>query len=299
MPTPQPRRLRRVDRVHGSTALGADGQVDKKSIVIPPGYWDLFDPFLMLSEDWFCKPGFEWHPHRGIETVTVILDGALEHGDNRGNAGVLGPGDIQWMTAGSGIIHRELAHRDEHVHTLQLWVNLPSSHKLVDARYQDFTPASMAVDAGPGTRVEIVAGGSGDLQGPADTHWPVTGRQVSIEPGRHVHVPLPGADRAFVYVLSGNVLVGRDREPLAAGEVAWSDPLGDDSGDDSASESSLELHAPEGDEVVRAIVFSGRPIGEPVAARGPFVMNTAAEIQQAFVDFHAGTFGDVPALARL
>ena len=128
---------RRVDRVDDRIRLGADAQVDDKAIVITPHDPARTDPFLVLAEDWFSSPGFEWHPHRGIETVTMVVDGALEHGDNIGNAGVLGPGDVQWMTAGRGIIHRELAYRDEHVHTLQLWVNLPSESKMIDTDYQD------------------------------------------------------------------------------------------------------------------------------------------------------------------
>jgi redox-sensitive bicupin YhaK (pirin superfamily) len=266
-----------IDRVHGVSALGGDSQVDKKALVIPPGHWEMFDPFLMLAEDWFSTPGFDWHPHRGIETVTLVLEGALEHGDNRGNAGVLAPGDVQWMTAGSGIVHRELAHRDEHVHTLQLWVNLPSSHKMVEARYQDFTV---------GTDTPI----------PADTHWPVAGQRVTVEPGRSRAVTIPGDHRAFLYVLDGAVLAGERREPLSAGDVAWSDPV---PGPDADAETVLELHAPEGERVAHAVLFSGRPIGEPVVARGPFVMNSADEIRQAFADFHAGKFGDVPALTRL
>jgi quercetin 2,3-dioxygenase len=290
--TPPPITRRRVDRRHGVVALGRDSQVDRKALVIPPGSFELFDPFLMLAEDWFSTPGFDWHPHRGIETVTVVLDGALEHGDSRGNAGVLAPGDIQWMTAGSGIIHRELAHRDEHVHTLQLWVNLPSTHKMVDSRYQDFTPADLATVGGEGARVDLVSGRAGAVAGPADNHWPITGGHVSVEPGRTVELPLPGADRAFLYVLAGALEVGDGRDRHAAGDVAWSDPVATD-------ESVLTLAAPEGGEVARAILFSGRPIGEPVVAGGPFVMNSEAEIHQAFADYRRGRFGPIPRLTRV
>lgn len=267
---------RRIDRIHGVTELGGDGQVDRKSIVIPPGYFDLFDPFLMLAEDWFSTPGFDWHPHRGIETVTTVLDGALEHGDNRGHAGVLAPGDMQWMTAGSGIVHRELAYKDEHVHALQLWVNLPSAKKMIDADYRDFSPH--------GERVE-------------GANHPVAGRYVTVEPGQSVHEPVPADHRAFVYVLTGGLHVGDDAEPVSAGEVAWSDPVA--AGATDRAETTLDLRAPEGEELVHALVFSGLPIGEPVVARGPFVMNTEAEIIKAYVDFRDGTFGDVPMLARL
>ena len=286
-------RRRRVDRVHGVVDLGGDAQVQRKAAVLPAGHFELFDPFLMMAEDWFSTPGFDWHPHRGIETVTFVLDGALEHGDNRGNAGALGPGDIQWMTAGSGIIHRELAYRDEHVHTLQLWVNLPASLKLVESHYQDLTRDRLAAIESEGVRVEVVSGRSSDVVGPASTHWPITGFQLTIEPGRSLQVSMPGEDRAFLYVLAGRVLAGRDRTPLTGGQVAWSDPVPDE------DETSLELDAPDGDVVVRAILFSGRPIREPVVAGGPFVMTTPDEIRQAFRDFHAGRFGPVPRLARL
>src|ERR671916_2816799 len=148
--------MRSIDRVDEALHAGPDAEVDDKWLHVRPGDPARTAPFLVLSEDRFSVPGFDWHPHRGIETVTVVLDGALEHGDNRGNAGVLGPGDVQWMTAGGGIVHRELAHRDERAHTLQLWVNLPASSKMVEARYQDFTPDAMGTVEAPGVRVRIV-----------------------------------------------------------------------------------------------------------------------------------------------
>lgn len=282
---------RPVDRVHGVLSLGADEQVDAKSLVIPPTDPSLVDPFIALSEDWFSRPGFNWHPHRGIETVTMVVDGALEHGDNRGCAGVLAPGDVQWMTAGSGIVHRELAYRDEHAHTLQLWVNLPASLKMVDARYQDLGADRLATVAGTGARVRVISGSVGGVAGPAENHWPITGSLVTLEPTGSVTHPLPGTDRAFLYVLSGRVRVGRDGVLLGANQVAWSDPVG-------PRPSEWELHAPDGDEVVRAVLFAGRPIGEPVTLGGSFVMNTREEIAQAYRDFHAGRFGPVPNLAR-
>jgi hypothetical protein len=128
---------RTVVRVEDKIPFGADSRVDDRNVLITPMNPALTDPFLLLSEDWFSTSGFEWHPHRGLETVTLVLDGVLEHGDNLGNAGALTTGDIQWMTAGRGIIHRELAFRNERAHTLQLWVNLPGELKMVGTRYQD------------------------------------------------------------------------------------------------------------------------------------------------------------------
>ncbi|MGH3370876.1 MAG: pirin family protein [Nocardioidaceae bacterium] len=129
--------VRGIARVEDRRRLGPDAQVDDKAMVFAAADPALTDPFLFLAEDWFSSPGFEWHPHRGIETVTTVVDGVLEHGDNLGNTGALEPGDVQWMTAGRGIIHRELAYRNEHAHTLQLWLNLPAARKLTDTRYQD------------------------------------------------------------------------------------------------------------------------------------------------------------------
>ena len=122
-----------------------------------PGHAARTDPFLVLSEDWFSSPGFEWHPHRGVETVTTVLDGVLEHGDNAGHAGALEPGDVQWMTAGRGIIHRELAYRNEHAHTLQLWLNMPASARLADTRYQDIRAATRPVRAACGARIDVIS----------------------------------------------------------------------------------------------------------------------------------------------
>lgn len=286
---------RRIDRLHDVLHLPGDSQVDRKALVIPPGNFELFDPFLMLAEDWFSSPGFDWHPHRGIETVTLILDGALEHGDSRGNAGILGPGDVQWMTAGSGIIHRELAHRDEHVHSLQLWVNLPSTSKMVESRYQDFTPAEMASFVERGVSVHAVSGRLGDQQAPAVNHWPITGLQLTIEPGSSFEAELPAGDRGFLYVRSGRLLAGDDGFEIAAGSVAWSDPVGG-----TGEASFLPLRAPEtSDEPTRIVLFSGQPIGERVVARGPFVMNTEAQIMEAFGDYRSGKFGPIPRLARV
>jgi redox-sensitive bicupin YhaK (pirin superfamily) len=286
---------RRLDRSHGISTLGGDTQVDAKAIILPPGNFELFDPFLLLSEDWFSTPGFDWHPHRGIETVTIVLDGALEHGDNRGNSGVLHPGDVQWMTAGSGIIHRELAYRNEHAHTLQLWLNLPSAQKLVDARYQDLPADTIPVITEPGVTVHVVSGSVGEVLGPAANQWPITGLLVALEPGSAWIAELPAVDRAFMYVMSGRVLVGNEAEELTAGTVGWSDPAPPNG---RSRTSPLTLKAPDGDEVVRLMLFSGRPIREPVYAGGPFVMTCRDEIEQAFSDYRSGAFGPVPDLAR-
>lgn len=283
--------VRGVARVTEKRRLGPDAQVDDKAMVIAPGGDpSLTDPFLALAEDWFSKPGFEWHPHRGVETVTTVLDGVLEHGDNLGNAGALEPGDVQWMTAGRGIIHRELAYRDEHAHTLQLWLNLPAASKLTDTRYQDLLAADRPRVTRPGAVLDVISGTIDGVGGPARNHVPVQAVLATLEPATSLDYSLPAAHRAFVYVLSGRATVaGRD---VVAGQTAWSDPV-------TADRSVLKLGTPDGDDVSRLMIYSATPLNEPVVFGGPFVMNDAAEIGQAFADFHAGKFGEVPKLARL
>lgn len=275
---------RTVARVETKRRLGPDAQVDDKAMIIGPDAPGRTDPFLVLSEDWFSSPGFEWHPHRGVETVTTVLDGVLEHGDNAGHAGALEPGDVQWMTAGRGIIHRELAYRNEHAHTLQLWVNMPAAAKLTGSGYQDIRAAGRAVSAAGGVRIDPVSGRSSAG---------VSGALLTLEPGTALDHPLPATHRAFGYVLSGRALISGQK--VAAGQVAWSDPAGP-----PGAASVLPVRAaPDQDEVTTIMLYSGPPIGEPVVLGGPFVMNTRAEIAAAFADFHRGAFGPVPRMLRL
>jgi hypothetical protein len=289
---------RRVDRVDTSIRLGPDAQVDDKAMVITPQDPAATDPFLVLAEDWFSSPGFEWHPHRGIETVTMVVDGALEHGDNIGNAGVLEPGDVQWMTAGRGIIHRELAHQDEHVHTLQLWVNLPAASKLVDTGYQDVRAADRPHITASGTDIDVISGRTSGVDGPATNHWPISGALITLEPDTTVRYQVPAGHRLFAYVLDGAATIAGAL--TRAGQVAWSDPISTQAMTEAGDgDSALELVGADPDAVTRVLVYGGRPIGEPVAMGGPFVMNTQDEIHTAFDDYRRGTFGEVPRQARL
>jgi redox-sensitive bicupin YhaK (pirin superfamily) len=282
---------RTVARVDNRQDLGPDAQVDSKAVFFPPLAPELTDPFLLLSEDVFSSPGFEWHPHRGLETVTMVVDGVLEHGDSLGNAGALTTGDVQWMTAGRGIIHRELAFRNERAHILQLWVNLPAAKKMTATRYQDLLVNTRPVIEANGTRTDLIAGRVGKLTGPALTHWPISGAVLTLGPGRSLEHVLPAADRAFFAVLAGPVTIaGRT---IRTGQTAWSDPTG------GADLSTISLLAPDGDRPAQVMTFSGPPIRESVVFGGPFVMNTKVEITKAFQDFHSGKFGDVPRQARL
>ncbi|MBR7835781.1 pirin family protein [Actinospica durhamensis] len=291
MTTPQRKPVsRRIDRVDERLHLGPDAQVDDKNLIFAPRP-ERTDPFLLLAEDWFSSPGFEWHPHRGIETVTTVVDGVLEHGDNAGHAGALVAGDVQWMTAGSGIIHRELAFRNERAHTLQLWVNLPRKKKMVDTRYQDLRAGERPIVQRDGVRVDVVAGRVGGVSGPARTHWPISGAMITLEPGRSTEHPVPGRDRAFCYVMAGRVSVGS--RTLVAGQTGWSDPVR------GAEATTARITAADGDSPSVVMLYSGEPIRQPVAMGGPFVMNSAAELEQAARDFHAGRFGRIPRQARL
>lgn len=282
---------RTLNRVDDSQRLGPDSQVDDKAIAFAPTDPALTDPFLIMAEDWFSEPGFEWHPHRGLETVTLVIDGKLEHGDNLGNAGALEPGEVQWMTAGRGIIHRELAYRNEHVHSLQLWLNLPKSKKMTDSRYQDLTRATMPQVRAPGVAIDVHAGTVGGVSGRAETHQSIQGLLATVDPLSSYELAVPAGHRLFAHVIAGTVLVG-GRE-LRTGQVGWSDPVA------GAETTDLHLSVPDGDAPARVMVYSGTPLREPVAFGGPFVMNSRSEITEAFRDFHAGAFGEVPRRARL
>lgn len=282
---------RHVDRVRTKAMGGPTEQVDKNALIIAPDDVRKTDPFLLMAEDWFSEPGFEWHPHRGIETVTVVLDGVLEHGDSLGHAGALEPGDIQWMTAGSGIIHRELAFRNEHAHTLQLWLNLPTGKRMVQTRYQDVRQENQAKIEAPGVLVRVVSGTAGEVSGPAENHWPITGLMVTLEPGSTYAPVLAPEDRTFAYVIEGKATIAG--QPVAAGQVAWSDPM------DVTEPTSLELTGADPEQRSTVMVFSGKPIRESIVFGGPFVMSTRAEVEQAYVDFRRGKFGPIPRLARL
>jgi quercetin 2,3-dioxygenase len=253
--------------------------------LILPGQWADFDPFLVLMEDWMREPGgFPDHPHRGIETVTFVLDGELHHADNRGNSGVLGSDDVQWMTAGKGIVHAELPNRDRSSHTLQLWLNLPSSKKMVDSDYQDLLASNEVAVDDARARIRLISGSLEGVAAPARTHTPVQYLDIRLDPDGRVSVPVPGSHNGFVLVLEGSVRVGRELVRGEPGQVLWLDfPLSD-----SAGASTLELRA---DVPARVLLISGEPIRERVVAYGPFVMNTEEEIIQAYQDFHSGKFG--------
>ena len=261
------------------------------------------DPFIHMDQMGEVEyapgeaKGTPWHPHRGFETVTYMMDGTFRHQDSNGGGGLITDGDTQWMTAGKGILHieappEELVTSGGLFHGIQLWVNLPASDKWMDPRYQDIRSAKVALVAAPdgGALFRVIAGELDGHSGPGVTHTPITLVHASIEPGEQVSVPWPVEQNALVYVLSGRATAGSDRRPLEMGQLAVFGPGGHLVVGAARAQESRSPRA-------ELLLLGGVPIGEPIAWYGPFVMNTHAEIAQAFEDFRAGRLGTVPASA--
>ncbi len=263
-----------------------------------------FDPFLLLDDFRNDRPedylaGFPWHPHRGIETITYVLAGTVEHGDSLGNRGVIGPGDVQWMTAGSGIIHQEMPKGDPEgrMHGFQLWANLPSSLKMTSPRYQEVKSADIPlVTDRDGTQVRVVCGNFEGASGPVDgiAAYP-TYLDVSIPPGRTRSLQVETTHCAFAYVFAGAGKFCNISAPLAIPTegAGWADTATTaDAGNRSVVlfDRGDELTVHSGDDGMRFLLVSGRPLKEPVAWRGPIVMNTQEQLRQAFKELELGTF---------
>jgi len=273
---------REISRVHGVTKQGPSEQVHDKRIVLQADKYEETSPFLVLSEDWFAAPrGFESHPHRGMQTVTLVLDGMLEHKDHTGGHGVLHAGDVQWMTAGRGVLHSEMPHGSEMAHTLQLWLNLPAKMKMIPARYVNQTAAGVPVRHEDGVEVRVYAGRSGSIEHAYGSDWPLVLLDIRMEPGKFLFQEVPAMYRGFVYVLDGSARIGAGGTPVVAGEVAWFDPSL------AREDDTLTIAS---DQKLRLLLFASPPIQEPVAFGGPFVMNTPEEIRQAFADYRSGHF---------
>lgn len=254
----------------------------KMGFILEPGRWEEHDPFLLMAEDWFQKGDFALHPHRGMETVTYVLEGKLEHYDNKAGSGELGPGDVQWMTAGSGVIHLEDPAEGETVHSLQLWVNLPSTLKMTDPRYQNLRRNQMKIRHQAKAKVVVFSGASGEIKADTRNHTPVTMVEINMEPGGCLEQDLPGDYNGFIYILEGSGIFGTNEIKGTKGQVLW---LGSAK---AGSDSVITLNA---EDNLRALLYAGQPIREPVVARGPFVMNSDDEIKQAYKDYNNGQFG--------
>jgi hypothetical protein len=254
------------------------------------------DPFLLLDHlgpvTWGPGEGIGApdHPHRGFETVTYLLSGGFKHRDSAGHAGKLGPGDVQWMTAGSGVVHSELPSdefmRDGGVmHGFQIWVNLPARDKMMKPRYQEIPAARIpqATSADGKVKVRVIAGSALGVSAVIETRTPIHYLHFTIQPGGAIAQPLPAGDNALVYLISGEVQVGHEGKRVREGQMAR---LGD--GD------VVPLAVPaEADGSAELLVLAGTPINEPVARYGPFVMNTRAEIEQAIRDYESGRMGRI------
>ena len=240
--------------------------------------------------------GTAWHPHRGFETVTYMMDGTFEHSDSNGGGGVITNGDTQWMTAGAGILHIEkppeaLVVSGGLFHGIQLWVNLPRDLKWSAPRYQDLRAREVALvsSSDGGALVRVIAGEVAGHAGPGSTYTPMTLVHATLSPGARLALPWRADDNALLYVLAGLGTVGAERRPVETGQLAVFGP-----GDALAVEAGAvqESRSPNLD----VLIMGGRPIREPVAWMGPFVMNTRAEVMQAFEDYQAGRLGSIPAI---
>ena len=240
------------------------------------------DPFLLMAEDYMPRDAFGEHPHRGIETVTLVLEGAVEHFDSAGNTGLIEAGDAQWMTAGRGVIHNENAVAGAVAHSFQLWVNLPAGEKMAEPRYQALRGDALPVRREPGVEARLLSGRSGDAVSPTLNHVPVTALEMRVAPGASfTHAFAPG-ENAFVLIAEGDARVGSSGRPVRAGNLAWL------TRDDEEQGSQVTIIG--GDHAAHLFLFAGQPLREPVVFGGPFVMNTRAEIDQAFADYRAGRF---------
>jgi hypothetical protein len=254
------------------------------------------DPFIMMDQmgevDYgpYEPRGTDWHPHRGFETVTYIMDGAFIHQDSHGGGGVISDGDTQWMTAGGGILHIEtppesLVIQGGLFHGLQLWVNLPSYKKMISPAYQNLEASliPLLTTSDAGTLIRLIAGDLGETKGPGSTHSPIVMAHATLSPGARMTLPWNPHFNALAYGLKGSGFAGAEHLAFGLGQAVV---FGE--GDVITLEASAH-------ESLDVILLGGQPIGEPVEQYGPFVMNTRAELQQAFDDYQRGRLGVVPA----
>jgi len=259
------------------------------------------DPFIHMDQmgeveyEPGAAKGTPWHPHRGFETVTYMIDGTFRHQDSNGGGGIISDGDTQWMTAGGGILHieappEEVLAQGGLFHGIQLWVNLPSKLKMTDPRYQDIRRTEVKLLSSPdgGALVRVIAGDVAGYSGPGVTHTPIAMAHATLSPGAHLRLPWNPEFNALVYVLGGAGSVGVHQRPVRLGNLAVFGP-----GDTITIEANAKQDSKTPN--LDVLILGGQPIREPVAQYGPFVMNTREELQQAFADFQAGRLGTIPA----
>ncbi|MCX4549726.1 pirin family protein [Streptomyces sp. NBC_01387] len=264
--------------------------------------YQYLDPFIMMDQMGEVEyapgepKGTPWHPHRGFETVTYLIDGTFVHQDSNGGGGTINDGDTQWMTAGAGLLHIEAPPESLVVsgglfHGLQLWVNLPAADKMMAPRYQDIGGGQVQLLTSPdgGALLRVIAGELDGHEGPGITHTPITMIHATVRPGAEVTLPWREDFNGLAYVMAGRGSVGTDRRPVHTGQTAV-----------FGAGSSLTVRADETQDAkspdLEVVLLGGRPIREPMAHYGPFVMNSEAELRQAFEDFQRGRLGTIPAV---
>ena len=297
-PTATPRRVRSVTTAPG----GFEGEGFPVRRAFAGVDLTELDPFIHMDQMGEVEyapgepKGTPWHPHRGFETVTYIMDGIFEHQDSNGGGGVITNGDTQWMTAGAGILHIEKP--PEHLvvsgglfHGLQLWVNLPKAEKWAAPRYQDLrgNEVSLLASSDAGALVRVIAGDLAGRAGPGDTYTPMTMVHATVSPGATLEVPWDPAFNALAYVLAGAGTVGAEQIAVATGQLSVFGP------GDTITVRAAEIQESRSP-TLEVLLLGGRPIREPVAWMGPFVMNTRDELVQAYEDYQAGKLGSIPAV---
>lgn len=292
METSTPRQVKTIVTAHQQTEGG--GFIVRRPL---PSY-DLqsLDPFLLIDE---MGPvnyapgkavGAPDHPHRGFETVTYLLEGEVQHKDSAGHQGVLKPGDVQWMTAGSGVVHsempsQELLDKGGMMHGFQIWVNLPARLKMTRPRYQEVTKHQIPIEKSEDglAHVRVIAGKALGVEAIIDTHTPIVYQDWTIQPGGQVSTEIRPDHNVGIYVFSGNLLVGSEEKEVEDGQLAVL----------TAGSTIQFAVAPNEQTAARFLVLGGIPHGEPVVSAGPFVMNTKEELQQAFADYQSGRMGQI------
>ncbi|MFJ3710489.1 pirin family protein [Streptomyces sp. NPDC090053] len=264
--------------------------------------YQYLDPFIMMDQMGEVEyapgepKGTPWHPHRGFETVTYLIDGTFVHQDSNGGGGTINDGDTQWMTAGAGLLHIEAPPESLVVsgglfHGLQLWVNLPAADKMMAPRYQDIGGGQVQLLTSPdgGALLRVIAGELDGHEGPGITHTPITMIHATVRPGAEVTLPWREDFNGLAYVMAGRGSVGTDRRPVHTGQTAV---FGAGSSLTVRADGTQDAKSPD----LEVVLLGGRPIREPMAHYGPFVMNSEAELRQAFEDFQRGRLGTIPAV---
>lgn len=270
-----------IDRVHAADPRQRRSTHHSARMVISPEKPEDTSPFLLMAEDWFAPPaGFPTHPHRGMETVTFVVEGQMLHEDHTGASGVLDAGDVEFMTAGSGVLHSEMP-GPAGVHSLQLWLNLPARLKSVPAKYTNLGRKNAPVHREPGVEVRVYAGRVGAAAVAHGSTWPITLADVSMAESAVFELLIPSGDRMFAYVLAGEAALGANRRSVHTEQVAWAELTTEGNGGGD----TLRIEAVS---ATRLLVYCSPVIEEPVVMGGPFVMNTEAQIEQAYADLRAG-----------